>query len=297
MNFSKAYRKIFQAPYESQVLQLVGFIGFLRVLVAVIQDILSPKTTSIELLTDCGILLVFLGVCFLALRLKVNRISLSVGVVLAVLLALNFMQFGGVTGYTEFNYLTGIALMVLLYSEERKYFLVGGMILLLGCMLFVGYSNHPIYQFVFIRKIGNPEDFVFSLIGITILTLYLKYAMDLERQQLLQQQGKLNFALEQSRSQQATLKDQQGQLMLAQQKLELEVIRRTKQVQIQNASIEQYIQYNTTELREPLEQLKGKLSALTEPGMLNDLLKVSASELETVISNINKSIKDEHFDT
>jgi hypothetical protein len=297
VNFSKAYRKIFQAPYESQVLQLVGFIGFLRVLVAVIQDILSPKTTSIELLTDCGILLVFLGVCFLALRLKVNRISLSVGVVLAVLLALNFMQFGGVTGYTEFNYLTGIALMVLLYSEERKYFLVGGMILLLGCMLFVGYSNHPIYQFVFIRKIGNPEDFVFSLIGITILTLYLKYAMDLERQQLLQQQGKLNFALEQSRSQQATLKDQQGQLMLAQQKLELEVIRRTKQVQIQNASIEQYIQYNTTELREPLEQLKGKLSALTEPGMLNDLLKVSASELETVISNINKSIKDEHFDT
>ena len=293
MNLSASYRKIFESPYESQVLQLIGLIGLLRVLLAVIQDFLKPVISTIEVFTDIGILFVFISICLYALRLKVNSISLIFGIILALLLALNFLQFGGVTGYTEFNYLIGIVVMVLLYSEQRKSILVACMLIVLALMLLAVYLNHHFYQFLFIRSQGNSEDFIYALICIVILTLYLKYAMDLERTHLLQQQVNLNTALDQSRKLQADLQDQQSQLLLAQQKLEKEVTNRTIELQNQNLSIEQYIQYNTTELKEPLERMKESLAQLTDSGMLNDLLRISVAELEDVTHNITNSLKNE----
>lgn len=295
MNFSKSYSNIFQSPYESQVMQLIGLIGLLRVLLAVIQDFLEPVLRTVEVLTDLGILMIFVTICLFALRLKASNISLSFGVILVVLLALNFLQFGGVTGFTEFNYLIGIVLMVLLYSEERKFILVASMLVLLALMLWLVYINHPIYQYFFLREQANSEDFVYSLVSLSILTLYLKYAMDLERSLLLQQQVNLNTGLDQSRELQSALQDQQAQLLHAQQKLAQEVDSRTKVLQSQNLSIEQYIQYNTTELKEPLARLNESLAHLKESGMLIDLLRISVAELETVTHTITHSLENEHL--
>lgn len=293
MNLRASYKNIFQSPYESQVMQLIGLIGLLRVLVALVQDFRNPTISTTEILTDTAILFVFLIICLLALRLKVTHVPLIFAVVLVALLATNFLQFGGVRGYTEFNYLIGIVVMVLLYAERRKILLVTCMLALLMGMLWSVYSENFIFRFLFIKTQGNPEDFVYSLISISILTLYLKYAMDLERDQLLQQQIALQTALDHSRQQQQVLQDQKVQLLLAQEKLEQEVASRTQELENQNDSIERYIQYNVTELKEPLARLKQSMEGIRGTDTLTELLRISVSELESVTNNITHSLEHE----
>lgn len=293
MNLRTSYKNIFQSPYESQVMQLIGLIGLLRVLVAIVQDFRNPNINTTELLTDTAILFVFLIICLLALRLKVTNVPLVFAVVLVLLLAINFLQFGGVRGYTEFNYLIGIVVMVLLYSGRRKYILVFCMLALLAGMLVSVYSENFIHQLLFIKTQGSPEDFIYSLVSLSILTLYLKYAMDLERDQLLQQQIALRAALDQSRQQQQALQDQKVQVLTAQEKLEQEVVSRTQELENQNISIERYIQYNITELKEPLTRLKQSLEGIKGSDTLTELLRISVSELEGVTKNITHSLEHE----
>lgn len=293
MNLRTSYKNIFQSPYESQVMQLIGLIGLFRVVVALVQDFRSPVINTSELFTDSAILFVFLIICLLALRLKVTHVPLVFAVVLVTLLAINFLQFGGVTGYTEFNYLIGIVVMVLLYAGQRKNILVICMLLLLAGMLWSVYIKNFIFQLLFIKTQGSPEDFIYSLVSLLILTLYLKYAMDLERDQLLQQQVALHIALDQAQQQQFTLQDQKAQLLAAQEKLEQEVASRTQELENQNASIERYIQYNVTELKEPLTRLKQSLEGVKGSDALTELLRVSVSELETVTNTITHSLEHE----
>lgn len=293
MNLRTSYKNIFQSPYESQVMQLIGLIGLFRVVVALIQDFRNPVISITELLTDIAILFVFLIICLLALRLKVTNVPLVFAVILVALLAINFLQFGGVSGYTEFNYLIGIVVMVLLYSERRKIILVSCMLGLLAIMLWSAYHENFIFQLLFIKPQGSSEDFVYSLISLSILTLYLKYAMDLERGHLLQQQVTLHTALDQARQQQFDLHDQKVQLLTAQEKLEKEVASRTQELENQNISIERYIQYNVTELKEPLNRLKQSLEGIKGSDTLAEMLRISVSELETVTNTITHSLEHE----
>lgn len=293
MNLRASYKNIFQSPYESQVMQLIGLIGLLRVLVALVQDFRNPIISTTEILTDTSILFVFLIICLLALRLKVTNVPLVFAVVLILLLATNFIQFGGVRGYTEFNYLIGIVGMILLYSNKRKYLLVVCMLVLLIVMLWSVSNENSIFQLLFIKVQGTPEDFIYSLISLSILTLYLKYAMDIERNKLLQQQTALHLALDQSHQRQQVLQDQKVQLLSAQEKLEQEVASRTQELENQNISIERYIQYNVTELNEPLTRLKQCLEGIKGSDALTELLRVSVSELETVTNTITHSLEHE----
>lgn len=293
MNLFASYRKIFQSPYESQVMQLIGLIGLLRVVVAIVQDLRNPIISTTELVTDSCILLVFLVLCLFALRLRVEKIPLVFGIVLTALLAINFLQFGGVSGYTEFNFIVGIVLLVLLYTDGKKIVLVVCMLSLLAILLVLIYTNHAIYQMIFIKQQYNPEDFVYSLIGLSVLTFYLKYSMDMERNHLLTQKYSLQTAVAKTTEQHALFINQQKQLQHAQQKLEAEVHSRTQLLQNQNNAIEQYIQYNTTELKEPLERLKQSLSQLQQAGMLSNLLHMSVAELEGVTTTIATSLENE----
>lgn len=294
MTLRTFYKKIFQSPYESQVMQLIGLIGLLRVGLALFQDFRKPATSTSEILTDVGIFLVFAALCVLTFRLRLTRVPLVLAAILILLLALNFIQFGGVTGYTEFNYMTGIAVVALLYSEKRKYVLIGLMLLILAFLLWSVYAQNSIYQLLFIKTQNTPEDFVYSLIALGILTFYLKYSMDHERDKLLNQHISLHDALKNSSEQQLDLQSQKEELLTMQEKLEEEVAIRTKELKIQNVSIEQYIRYNTKELQDPLLQMKQRLAEIKDAGMLYELLQISVAELETVIQKITNDLENEH---
>ena len=275
-------------------MQLIGVIGLLRVAVALLQDLQNPATSTGEIVTDVGIFLVFAAICVLTFRLKLTRVPLILAAILILLLSVNFIQFGGVSGYTEFNYMTGIAVVALLYAEKRKYLLIALMLLILAFLLWSQYTKNIFYQVLFIKTQNTPEDFVYSIIALGILTFYLKYSMDNERDKLLNQQISLHSALKFSSEQQVDLHSQKEELLAMQEKLEEEVAIRTQELETQNVSIEQYIQYNTKELQDPLLLMKKTLSEIKDSGMLHELLQISVAELETVIQKITKDLENEN---
>jgi hypothetical protein len=294
MALQTTIRQLFRSSYEVHVVQLVGVIGLLRITIALALDFLRPVLSPSEVMTDAAIFVIFAALCFLSFRLKVIRIPLVIGVVLIGLLGVNFLQFGGVTGYTEFNFIVGLVLLVMLYDGQTKVALVLLSIFVLLAMLAAVYFNHPVYTRMFIGEQTTPEDFVFSIIGLTLLTLYLKFAMDLERESLHVQNASVTTALRVTREKNRTLELQKISLAHSQKKLTEDVAQRTRQLEAQNAAIEQYLRYTTIELKEPLARLEEKLAQLDRPGMLMEMLRVSVEELKIVSKSVASTVENEH---
>jgi hypothetical protein len=283
-----------EASYESQIMQLIGLIGLVRICIALILDLLRETINWSELVVDSALLAVFLTICLLALYVKISKVPIAIGLMLMILLALNFLQFDGVRGFTEFNYLVGFVLIAMMYTGNTKLYLVLIMLTLLGAMLLANILVPSFQELFQIHEQTKPDDFVFALVGLTALTFYFKYAMDLERKKLSIQNTVLQQSLQQTKSQNDLLLNQKHELQTAQQNLEKEVQARSAHVQNQNHAIQQYILYNTTELQEPLERLKRNSAQLHQNNLLSDMLRLSIAELEVVTKNLSQSLEKDH---
>src|SRR5579859_1757335 len=112
-------------PYETQVVLLISMLATMRLIMAVVSDLFQQEVQQVETLTDFSLLLLFGGLLLFATRqLNFSAVHPWFGAVLIVLLAFNFLEFGGVRGNSRFNYYAGFFVIILLYTGRPQYLLL-----------------------------------------------------------------------------------------------------------------------------------------------------------------------------
>jgi hypothetical protein len=266
--------------YESQMVVLICFLGTIRVAIAVILDLRDIRLA--EITVDVILLLLFISLSYFWFNRKVTSIHPVIGVVLTLLLALNFVQFGGVTGYTKFNYYAGLYVIIMLFSGWRLYTLVAFHLLVLAVILFIEYINPTFFRTLFISKGYLTIEFWFTLVTLAIFTYYLKYITNRANVKLDALGADLNEKVREAKTINGKLVGQKEELTSMRKNLETEVARRTEELQRRNFSIEEYIHYNSVQLQDPIRGLLEEMQKLEGDTQYKVLLRNSGDELKAV---------------
>lgn len=280
LNRMPVLQRFEKLSYESQMVVLICFLGTIRVAIAVIIDLSDIRPAEISV--DVILLLLFISLSYFWFNRKVTSIHPIIGIVLTLLLAFNFVQFGGVTGYTKFNFYAGLYVIIMLYSGWRLYTLVAFHLLALAAILVIEYIDQTFFSLVFIKKGYLTIEFWFTLVTLAIFTFYLKYITNRANVKLDALGADLNEKVREAKAINGKLVDQKEELTFIRKNLEAEVARRTEELQRRNFSIEEYIHYNSVQLQEPIRRLFEEMTKLEGDTQFRVLLKNSGDELKAV---------------
>lgn len=279
-----------EKSYEARVVMFISVLGMMRLAVTIFQDLIST-IRWLELFTDILLFLLFAGLFFFASAKKnFKSIHPLLAIVYSLLLALNFVQFGGVSGHTKFNYLVGIFLTILFYNPPVLYRLLIFQVILI-IVACAGALYNPVYfQSLNISKSVSYQDYLGAIIGVAAITAYLK-VLTIDEINLYQSLNtQLSIKVKEAQKSKSVLIANSEVLRRAQNELENELDKRTHSLRQQNDALERYIRYNTTSLEEPITSLRSAIDQLQGDSMYSDLLKSSQRELDLVLKQINEGL-------
>ena len=276
--------------YETRVVMFISVLGMVRLTVAIVQDLMSG-IRWLELLTDIFLFLSFLGLfVFTSKRKNFESISPFFALFYSLLLALNFVHFGSVSGHTKFNYLVGIFLTILFYDPPVLYRLLIFQAALITIICAGALYNPTYFQSLNISKSVSYQDYFGAIIGVAAITAYLK-VLTIDEINLYQSLNiQLSTKVQEAQKSKSVLVANSEVLKLAQNELESELDKRTHSLREQNDALERYIQYNTTSLEEPIRKLRSAIDQLPGDSTYSELLKSSQRELDLVLGQINEGL-------
>lgn len=275
---------------ESQIVCLICGFGTISVFIVVIVDLLRPVQYA-ELVVDTLILITLSSLTYLSWTQSVQRISVVFGIFLSILLALNFLQFGGSSGYMKFNYYTGLYIIILVYSFRKLVITVTFHLLLLLIIIILDYINHPIKEKLFISSSPGAIDFWFTIVIISVFTYYLKQLTDTYSGNLSVLNNDMANRIREARSLKRLLNEKNGELKKARQQLESEINRRSEVLNRKNQAIEKFLKVNTMELVEPVQELIDVTQNISGTSPLSELLKKSSGDLAAISNSIREAIE------
>lgn len=282
-------QRINNLSLETQVVLLICGLGVLRVSIALIQDLLY-RVKSGEMLVDAGILTCLLVVLHTTWRNPQKKIHIAFGFLLTLLLALNFIQFGGVDGYSKFNYYAGLFILIMIYNQRTLFITVSFHLLVLLILLALEYIRHPLLDFFFIHQHPQSSDFWFTLLTLSFFTFYLKEVTVQKGESLTKLNDLLGERVRESRKLNRMLAEKNEALKKAQVNLESEVSRRSRTLHVKNQAIENFIQTNQQELIYPVQELVATIHTLDERLPYANYLKSTGMELKAIAESINTKL-------
>jgi hypothetical protein len=280
-------------PYGTQVILLIAFLAFVRVVMAIIIDLNRQHIYFPELLTDGALLILFGGLLTMGIRKAgFQSVHWIFGILVTLLLAMNFLQFGGVSGSSRFNYYCCFFIAILLYEKQTLIGVLTFQVILLVIISLISLNKSEWIRSIILTSEPDPTDFFFVLPALGILTFYLKSITIQEIDQFNYLNEELGVAVGQAKHVNHLLHQSSVELTHAQEQLSREMQRRTKDLAETKNAIESYIQLNSSDLQEPVHQLNQQLKNLPNE-TLTTMLLVSTSELTQVIKNIHSALETE----
>jgi cell division protein FtsB len=288
--FNRLIRQYNTFPYQSQIILLICSFGIVRVLLALIMDF-SRQVPRADMLTDLLLLVVIITFVYTSWKKEFERIHIRFGLVITVLLAFNFLQFGGIAGYGRFNYFASIYFIVMVYSQRALSITITFNLLLLLALLYISNTSPAWLQHIDFGVSFQTLDFWFTLMLISIFTIYLKDLTVTQGNKLSQLNLQMAEQVRESRKLGRKLEQSNQELKRAQANLEDEVSRRTEMLRKKNKSVETFIELNTTELIQAVDELLASMHNVKSSSAYTDKLKLSSEELNGVVESIRTSLK------
>jgi hypothetical protein len=279
-------------PYETQLVLLISIVAIFRMVVALLIDFLHESIRWGEVVTDITILIVFAALAWLAFRrANFTKVHSVFGVIIIILLGLNFMEFGGVQGNSRFNYYGGFFFVILLYQGRTLLALLTFQCLFLIVLTVITVFEEGGRTALFVSNDSDFTDFVFILIALGALSFYLKRITENEIGRWQQLSNKLNQQVAHAKDLNHELVTQGKELMKAQAHLEEEVNKKSRLLIEQQNAIEKYIRLNTEVIHDPIYELNQEMSRFRGTNMMDSMLVASHAELNEVLKNITTTLK------
>lgn len=270
---------------------MICALGFVRAVIAVVMDVVLEIHFT-EILVDSSLLVVLFVLTYLSLQQKIQRIGIAFGFLLSLLLAVNFLQFGGASGYTKFNYYVGLYAITMIYNRRQLVLTLTFHLGLLLVILLLDHYDHPISQAFYINSGPQINDFWFTIGIISVFAYHLKRLTDIFSQKLSSLNIDMAERVREGRTLSRLLQEKNDELKKAQQYLESEVNRRSEVYNKKNQSIENFLKANTSDLVAPVQELISLAEDLEveHASPLFGLIRTSAGNMEKVSNSIREAI-------
>lgn len=270
---------------------MICSLGFIRAVIAVVMDV-TLEIHFTEIVVDSLLLVVLFVLAYLSLQQKIKRIGIAFGFLLSLLLAVNFMQFGGASGYTKFNYYVGLYAITMIYNRRQ---LVMTLTFHLGLLLVIilwDYYDHDISQALYINSYPQINDFWFTIGIISVFAYHLKRLTDTFSHKLSLLNIDMAERVREARALGRLLQEKNNELKKVQQYLENEVNRRSEVYNRKNQSIENFLKANTSDLVVPVQELISLAEDMEveHASPMFGLIRKSAANMEKVSNSIREAI-------
>lgn len=270
---------------------MICSLGFVRALIAVVMDVAFEFHIT-EILVDSSLLVILFVLAYLSLQQKIQRIGIAFGFLLSVLLAINFLQFGGASGYTKFNYYVGLYAITMIYNKRQLELTLTFHLGLLLVIILLDHFDHPVSQALYINSYPQVNDFWFTIGIISVFAYHLKRLTDTFSQRLSLLNIDMADRVKEARALGRLLQEKNAELRKAQAYLESEVNRRSEVYNTKNKSIENFLKANTSDLVEPVQELirLAEDMEVEHASPMFGLIRKSAGNMEKVSNSIREAI-------
>jgi len=284
-------QKFNSLEYESQVLALICGFGVLRMILELIMDVVA-KSRIHEVTINIAIFLIIISLLFTSLNKNFKNIHIVFGILLTLALSILILVFGGIQGYAKFNYFSSLYFIVMVYANYKLIALLAINFVTITSVLIIGILSPPWLESVNFGSSYQRFDFWFTLIMLSAFTIYLKEITIAQGGKLSALNLQMSGQVKESRKLGVMLKVTNLELKQTQIYLEEEVDKRTESLLKKNKSVESFIQLNTTELIEAVDDLLTSMQQLNTPSQYADKLSASGKKLATVVEKIRYSLKE-----
>ncbi len=260
-----------------------------RSIIGFVDNFIQPETSTVEFILDSLFVVGFISVGYGLYSNRIKSVSWVITFVMIVLLTLNFLQFGGVLGNSEFN-LIGIGVFIILAHGERtlKFLLP---IYLGFCMLAVllVHFETKIFEFFYITTSRSIDDFIYTTACLLVLVIYFKQKMIRESERLISFEEELNVEIKKIEEQTALLDEQRIRLNRSTQELSREFSALTKEVITHDNSLNEYLKHSISTLESPINNLIRNIRKIEPSDIWGIILHDTANELDQLQSSIRQN--------
>jgi hypothetical protein len=289
-NGTSFFNNLQARPFESQVWLVVTAIAALRASKAVIQDLVN-RTYLTGLIIDVLILLIFSALCLLIYFKKIQQIPLIVGLIVLVLLALSYVQFGGVLGTTEYNLMGLCVLFALAYNRKELVLLMTLYVIVLVVANWDLRTGGWLTLFFFKRISTNLDNYFTTLVTLLAIILYFKKALIWESNRINELQRDLTGQFKIIETQKEELYEQKQLIQNINATLEEDIRNHSDQIIRQNNAIRDYISLLSESLQIPLKRLVTNEGRLDASSSLESKLKEQITEFNVVVQNLKRELQ------
>ncbi len=282
--------------FESRLLFTLSVLAVARILVGVLQDHLGTVPWE-GLLIDYCLLFIFIGIAYYTFQHKDFRfVHPLLGFVLLFLMAVLFIRSGGVEGTDEFNFYALIVVLALLYQGGWQKVLLAFSFITFAYLAYVIHVKNAVYDFLFVRNSRGYDNFLFTLLALSALTIYVKWLIETKERRFNAKNKELREKINLVSDKNTILNRQQ--ILLAQTNLELQrkIDERKAYHEHRTKALNEYIEQNTKKIQHPIRNLQEVIEKVDKPypERYKEMLASSVKEIFSVVKGINKSLHSEY---
>ncbi|MDF9795096.1 hypothetical protein OKW21_000359 [Catalinimonas alkaloidigena] len=281
--------------FESRVLLTLFLIALVRTLLGTVQDLIGEVSWQ-GILIDSILLCVFTAVTIFAFRNKsFTHIHPLLGVLLVLLISLLFVRSGGVEGSTEYNFFALMVLLSLLYDGRWQRSLLVISFVIVIYLSYSVYVKNSLFYLLFVRNSRGYDNFLYTLVALTILVAYLQMLIEEEDKKLKAKHEELKKKVKLVSIKNVKLSKQQAQLTQMNHQLKQKVEESKAYHEQRNRALQQYIEQHTNKIQLPIQNLHEVIQQVGTPYpyRYQEMLKKSMDDIYKVLDSIKESIYSE----
>jgi hypothetical protein len=285
--------RFYALPYESQIILLICSFGAVRLLVEMVLDLVNELNYS-GLVLDVVLLGLLISFLYTGIKKSFSNISVLFGMVISILLAYNFIRYGGASGFSKYNYYAGLYMITMVYTHRQLYRMVGFNLGLLALILIIDQAAPQWLEWSRVDSPVRTDAFWLTLIMLAFFTYYLKELTISQGKKLSALNDTMAEQIREVRKNNRMLEASNLKLKEVQTDLEREVNRRSEILQRKTQSIENFIHVNSSDLIGAVDNLLKSMEHVESDSRYNDYWRNAGRELLTVVqsirNNLNKDI-------